>query len=104
VISNGEKGQGIYPVGEIQLPLHPQCLCYKSAVMLRPDEFSDRLRGWMGGAENWPEMDAYAGWTGGSRESLAAGEMGLGMDIARRLVVWLWGGSGELDAIAAGLG
>lgn len=101
VISNGENGEGIYPKGEIQLPLHPQCLCYKSGVLQSPDEFAQRLRGWMRGTEDWPQMDEYAEWTGGSRESFAAGDIGLGMDIARRMVTWLWGGNGDLDAIVA---
>ena len=102
VISNGEKGEGIYPKGEILLPLHPQCLCYKSGVLESPDDFAARLRGWLQGSESWPEMDEYADWLGGSRESFVpGGDIGLGMDIARRLVTWLWGGNGDLDAIVA---
>lgn len=38
VVSGGRDGQGIYEVGEIQLPLHPNCLCYKTAVLMPEKE------------------------------------------------------------------
>ena len=30
----GEKGEGIYPLGTHELPFHPNCLCYKTAVLM----------------------------------------------------------------------
>lgn len=64
IISEGEKGEGIYPVGTINLPLHPNCLCYKTAVLMKEDEFIDQLRGWMKGEQTWDEMDAYTEFIG----------------------------------------
>lgn len=93
VIGNGENGEGIYPKGEVLLPLHPQCLCYKSAVMMKPDEFSGQLRGWLEG-EEWPEMDAYAGMLGTGRSGIVDQ---LAMGIADKLVTWLWGKPDDLD-------
>jgi len=60
VAGGGEGGKGIYPVGDVTLPLHPQCLCYKVAVTMSDDEFAKQLRGWVRGESEWPEMDAYS--------------------------------------------
>ncbi len=64
VAGGGEKGEGIYPKGTILLPLHVQCLCFKVAALMPPDEFTRRMRDWMQGKEAWPEMDRYAAWLG----------------------------------------
>jgi hypothetical protein len=64
-IAGGEDGQGIYPKGEIGLPLHPNCLCYKTAVLMDEDEFTGRLRGWMDGSQPWEGMDGFAEAIGG---------------------------------------
>lgn len=60
IIRDGEDGQGIYPIGEISLPIHPNCLCYKTAVQQSNDDFVKDLRGWMRGEQDWPAMDSYA--------------------------------------------
>jgi|WetSurMetagenome_2_1015567.scaffolds.fasta_scaffold72441_2 hypothetical protein len=95
VISNGEKGEGIYPAGEIQLPLHPQCLCYKTALQMKPDEFADKLNGWLKG-ESWPEMDEYGASLGTGRSGIADVSLAVGM--TQRILVWLWGKADDLDA------
>jgi len=95
-ISNGENGQGIYPQGTIQLPLHPQCLCYKTAIQMKPDEFSGKLRGWLHG-DNWAEMDEYASMLGRGRAGIVDQ---LAMGITQRILVWLWDGPGQMDAAA----
>jgi hypothetical protein len=59
VVSGGEDGKGIYPVGEIELPIHPNCLCFKTAVLKDEKEFTSEINGWLKG-ESSPEMDQYA--------------------------------------------
>jgi hypothetical protein len=58
-VSGGRDGQGIYEVGEISLPLHPECLCYKTAVLMKQADFTKQMNGWLKG-EQWSEMDKYA--------------------------------------------
>ena len=65
VIAAGEGGKGIYPKGTISLGIHVQCLCFKTAVLPSPDDFTDQLKGWMDGSQPWPAMDEYAGMVGG---------------------------------------
>lgn len=65
VATGGENGDGVYPKGTIELPLHPQCICMKVAVQMGEDDFADRLRGWMMGSEAWPGMDQFANAIGG---------------------------------------
>lgn len=60
VASGGEKNDGVYPVGTIQLPLHPHCICFKTAVLMKEKEFTSKLNGWLKGGEDWEEMDSYA--------------------------------------------
>ncbi len=90
VTSGGENGDGVYPKGEVHLPLHVQCLCFKTAVLMDETEFTGRLRGWMQGTEAWAEMDAYA--------ELVGGEIGqqIGGAVVGALVSWLWDETGAL--------
>ena len=64
VAGGGKKGDGVYPKGEIILPIHVQCLCFKEAVLMDDREFIGKLRGWMTGQAPWAEMDEYARWLG----------------------------------------
>lgn len=64
VILNADDANGTYPKGTITLPLHPQCLCWKSAVLQPPDQFAARLNDWTRGGA-WAEMDAYQSLIGG---------------------------------------
>ncbi len=83
-VNGGEKGQGIYAVGEIELPLHPNCLCYKTAVLMDEKEFTSNLRGWMQGTTTWSEMDDYQDLIGGDvNQSI--------LPNAVNLAVWLFG-------------
>jgi len=84
VTGGGEKGEGIYDVGTIELPLHPNCLCYKTAVLMDEGEFTERLRGWMTGSSPWAEMDDYQQMIGGDvNQSI--------LPNAINLAVWLFG-------------
>lgn len=91
VIANGENGEGIYPKGTIEYPLHPNCFCYKTAVLMDEKEFTDKLNGWLNG-ESWSEMDDYASFIGADPSSLGSTSL---MPDAYSLAVWLFGD--ELD-------
>lgn len=83
VVNGGDNGDGIYPVGTIEYPLHPHCFCYKTAVLMDEKQFTSQLNGWLNG-ENWPEMDQYKSMIGGD----------LNIDLtpyAFTLAVWLFG-------------
>jgi len=75
VVIQGEDGTGVYPKGTITLPIHVQCLCFKTAVLMDPDEFTRQARGWMTGTEAWGAMDEYATWLGVSATDLVQGGM-----------------------------
>lgn len=60
VIAKGRDGEGIYPVGTLTLPIHPNCLCYLVAVEMPADDFVGQLRGWMRGEQQWQAMETYA--------------------------------------------
>ena len=80
--TGGEDGKGIYEVGTIELPLHPNCLCYKTAVQTPEKDFTSKLNGWLNG-QDWPEMDEYAGFIGGDISADI-------MPAAINLAVWLF--------------
>jgi hypothetical protein len=85
-VQGGEKGEGIYEVGTVELPLHPNCLCYKTAVLMDEKAFTSSLRGWMDGTQAWSEMDDYAALVSGSRSQVS----GSILPNAINLAVWLF--------------
>lgn len=83
IAKGGKKSNGVYPVGTIQLPLHPQCICFKTAELMPEKEFTSKLNGWLKGNEEWSEMDSYAS------------DLGIDMSISHKpatvsLAVWLF--------------
>lgn len=72
VVVGGERGEGIYPKGEIILPIHVHCLCFKLAVLMPMGEFVKNVRGWLAGSRPWPAMDSYLTFLSSSPEALAA--------------------------------
>ncbi len=86
VVTGGTKGDGVYPKGTISLPIHVQCLCYKTAVLMKPDQFTGQLRGWMTSNQAWPEMDAYSQAIGGDPLVKLAK-----MKLAQDLTEWAFG-------------
>jgi hypothetical protein len=82
-VAGGEGGQGIYPKGEIVLPLHVGCLCFKIGMQPPAEEFTARLRGWMRGEQAWPAMDTFSSRYGGG---VSASD-----PVAIALGVWLFG-------------
>ncbi len=91
VIAQGEGGQGIYPVGSVQLPLHPNCLCFKISVMQSDEDFTARMRNWMAGGSD-TAMDQYAHMIGASTTRQVLEIDFLEDFAAQALGVWLWGG------------
>jgi len=65
VARGGEEVDGVYEVGTIELPLHPNCLCYKTAVLMAEKEFTSKLNGWLKGEQDWAELDQYENMLGG---------------------------------------
>jgi len=83
IVQGGENGDGVYPVGTIEYPLHPHCFCFKTSVLMDEKAFTSQLNGWLKG-ESWPEMDDYKSSIGGDvNVSL--------MPDALSLAVWLFG-------------
>lgn len=86
LVTGGDKGDGVYPIGYVYLPVHPHCLCYKTAVLMDRDLFTDRLGGWMRGERPWADMDVYAQMMGGNL-GRSLSDDGIGISLA----YWLWG-------------
>lgn len=92
-VGGGEGGKGIYEVGEIELPLHPNCLCYKTAVLMDEKEFTASLNGWLNGEQAWGEMDRYAEMVSGPTGQVT----GSILPNAINLAVWLFGDEKQLS-------
>jgi hypothetical protein len=97
-IAGGEGGKGIYDVGTIELPLHPNCLCFKTAVLMDEKEFTSQLNAWLKGEGEWAEMDAYAALVSGGLDTETAPLQGSLLPNAINLAVWLFGNSDQLLA------
>jgi hypothetical protein len=89
VIADGENGDGVYPVGTIELPIHPNCLCYKTSVLVPEDQFISDLAGWTKGEQAWPEMDAYASQLGVDGSQLAQKDLSQEPSLLL-LAVWMF--------------
>lgn len=112
IIHAGRDGKGIYPVGTLKLPIHPNCMCWLAAVTASIDEFTSKLKGWMKGETSWPEMDDYSRGYGAAlgmparRGTVSApGILALAAkaitsfaeQMMLALLVWLKGGKAAMD-------
>jgi len=97
-VTGGEEGKGIYDVGEIELPLHPNCLCFKTAVLMDEADFTKRMHGWLDGSEDWSEMDDYAEMVTADGGQLTDSILPNAINLA----VWLFGNSDQLLALSGG--
>jgi hypothetical protein len=79
IVIGGPNNNGSYPKGEIILPVHVQCLCYKEARLMHPKTFATRAGEWMRGERDYPALDEYMGWLGISD----AGPISLGVAPAK---------------------
>lgn len=81
------------------------CLCRKDAVLIDPDQFVNRLRGWAKGESAWPEMDQYANWVGGTKSTMKT-VLGPTTEVYKQLTLplftWLGGSETKLDALLDG--
>ena len=94
VVVGGVNGDGVYPKGEIELPLHVQCLCMKLAVLGDDGQFIDRLKNWMQGGPD-AGLDQYANYLGVSTATIA--DTSLFDSIAAKVLgVWLFGDTGQI--------
>lgn len=97
VVKSGENGTNVYKKGEVSLPIHVQCLCYKTAVLMDDNVFVDRLRGWLNGTQPWGAMDDFSSWLGVMPADVFSVSLAVG--VANNLAVWLWGDEDDLDAL-----
>jgi hypothetical protein len=74
---------GPYQSGEIILPAHVQCMCYKEAVLMPPDEFSRNVRGWLSGENTF--LNDYQEYLG----IPPAQQLEWVLPIAETLIAWL---------------
>lgn len=80
------------------------CLCFKVAVLMKDEDFTNRMRGWLNSESAWPEMDAYATWTKTTRQTLAVAlDTVLYEQLALPFINWLDGSEAEADAALGGL-
>jgi len=91
VIAEGEDGDGIYPKGSIELPIHPNCLCYKTAVQ-DLKAFGDQLSEWVRTGRGFPAMDQYAASLGVKLSDSLMDE-----DTTKALGTWIDGSKSEID-------
>jgi hypothetical protein len=89
IVSGGDQGDGVYPVGTIGLPLHPNCLCYKTAVLTDEKAFIKDLKAWMKGEKDWKEMDSYAAFIGAGSSELTSKDLSNEPSLLS-LAVWLF--------------
>jgi hypothetical protein len=88
----GENGDGVYPKGDIELPLHPNCLCFKTAVQDLA-AFGDNLSQWVRTGQGFPAMDQYASDLGVDLDSSL-----MERPTAQALAAWIDGSQEEIDA------
>lgn len=74
---------GPYRVGEVQLPLHVQCMCRQEAATMPRDRFLGNVRGWLNGENDF--LDEYERW--GGTTDLLPWTMGLADTMMRWLEI-----------------
>jgi hypothetical protein len=86
VATGGAKGDGAYPVGTVELPIHVLCRCIKTAVLKTPTTIGQEVRRYI----------ALSEATGGGFEAYRAYVRLIGGDLSASLLSLPLGGSLEL--------
>lgn len=95
VASGGDNGDGVYPKGEVTLPIHVSCMCFKEGVVMPPQTLADRLRAWRNGPTSWAGMTNYREGLGGSLASFIGLALLAGFGVGA-LSYWLFTREPEL--------
>lgn len=93
VVVGGRDGKGIYPTGQITLPLHVMCMCLKRPILPDYDEFSERLGQWVGLETSDPDLNQYTSYLNQTRDGLI--DLSL-LALGAGLFFWLYEDSEEL--------
>lgn len=90
IVAGGEKGEGVYEKGSIELPLHVLCLCFKTAVLMDEKKFTSQLNAWIKGEGEWSAMDDYARFLGVETGEAATTDLSKDGSLIM-LGIWLFG-------------
>ncbi len=90
VANGGDNGDGVYPKGEVELPVHPNCLCFKTAIQDLA-AFGDQLSDWVRTGQGFPAMDRYAADLG-----VDLGSSLMDDPVAQALAAWIDGSQVEI--------
>lgn len=77
------------------LPLHPQCLCYFTEVLMPPGDFARQAAAWARGEGDF--LDGYASWLGWRSLAPVGDGPGAAAELLRSVDTWL---DGDVDAMA----
>jgi len=88
----GPNGDGIYPLGEIVLPLHPNCLCFTEGIIVSVEELTGRYQDYA--VSGGGGFGRYASMLGG-----ALGTALTGFAISNVMGHWLNDSPNQLDDV-----
>ena len=77
-------------VCSVELPIHPNCLCFKTAV--HDPNFNANLRNWVRTGQGFPAMDQYAANLGVDLDKSL-----MDAPVAQALQAWIDGSQADID-------
>lgn len=83
-VCDGLAEGGPYPVTDVVIPAHPNCLCYEEYVVMDDQAFAQRTREWLAGNNDF--LDEYQGWLGSIQPTQP---LPWAMTIADSLELWM---------------
>jgi len=94
-VCDGLAEGGPYPVTDVVIPAHPNCLCYEEYVVMDDQAFAQRTREWLAGNNDF--LDEYQGWLGSIQPTQP---LPWAMTIADSLELWMsMSGDGHAAAL-----